>query len=120
MHYNYIDLLKICSIGLVCLSPENTTPVVPGKILGYMAAGLPIAAFLQSSSDGHIIIKSAQCGFSASSDDKDACVELMEHLLSLKDSFPKFGYNGKNYAKKHFSKQICISKLESILEEIIP
>ena len=115
----YIDLLKICSIGLVCLSSENTTPVVPGKILGYMAAGLPIAAFLQSSSDGHFFIKSAQCGFSANSSDKDACVELMKNLLSLKNSFPKFRQNGKEYAKKHFSKQICISKLESILEEII-
>ena len=116
----YIDLLKICSIGLVCLSPENTTPVVPGKILGYMAAGLPIAAFLQSSSDGHFFIKSAQCGFSANSSDEDACVELMKNLLSQKYSFPQFRQNGKKYAKKHFSKQICISKLESILEEIIP
>jgi len=115
----YIDLLKICSIGLVCLSAENSTPVVPGKILGYMAAGLPIAAFLQSSSDGHIILKSAQCGFSANSSEKDACVELMKNLLSMKDSFSKFGQNGKNYAKEHFSKQICVSKLESILEEII-
>ena len=115
----YIDLLKICSIGLVCLSPENTTPVIPGKILGYMAVGLPIAAFLQTSSDGHIIIKNAKCGFSACSSDKDACVEIMKNLLSMKDSFSKFGQNGKNYAKAHFSKQICISELESILEETI-
>ena len=31
---NYPDLLSACSIGLVCLSPQNQTPVVPGKILG--------------------------------------------------------------------------------------
>ena len=55
-HEAYPELLSICSIGLVCLSPENNTPVVPGKILGYMAAGLPIAAFLQSSCDGHDIV----------------------------------------------------------------
>ena len=55
----YPDLLKICSLGLVCLSPQNQTPVVPGKILGYMAAGLPVVAFLQSQSDGHAIVQSA-------------------------------------------------------------
>ena len=53
----YPDLLKICSLGLVCLSPQNQTPVVPGKILGYMAAGLPVVAFLQSQSDGHSIVQ---------------------------------------------------------------
>ncbi len=112
----YSDLLQICCIGLVCLSPLNKTPVVPGKILGYMAAGLPVAAFLQSSSDGHGIIKSAKCGFSADSADKDACVQSMCTLLSQRDSFAKLGQNGKRYVTKHFSKEVCVSQLESMLE----
>jgi hypothetical protein len=29
---------------------------VPGKILGHMAAGLPVAAFLHTASDGHDLI----------------------------------------------------------------
>ncbi|HIB16107.1 MAG TPA: glycosyltransferase, partial [Candidatus Lambdaproteobacteria bacterium] len=113
----YPDLLQICSIGLVCLNPLNKTPVVPGKILGYMAAGLPVAAFLQSSSDGHGVIKSAQCGFSADSADKDACVQSMCTLLSQRDSFAKLGQNGKSYATEHFSKEVCVSQLESMLED---
>jgi len=113
----YHELLSICSIGLVCLSPLNKTPVVPGKILGYMAAGLPIAAFLQNSSDGHKIIKSAQCGFSSDSADKDTCVQLMKNLVSQRDSFVKLGQSGKRYAIKNFSKEVCVSQLESILEK---
>ena len=118
-HEAYPELLGICSIGLVCLSPLNNTPVVPGKILGYMAAGLPIAAFLQNSSDGHSIIKSAQCGVSADSADKDACVKSMKNLLSQRNSFAKLGNNGKSYAAKHFSKEVCISQLESMLEKTV-
>ena len=98
----YPDLLRICSIGLVCLSPQNQTPVVPGKILGYMAAGLPVAAFLQSSSDGHGVVKSAQCGFSADSADKDACVQAMQGLMSHSDAFAELGQKGKCYATEHF------------------
>ena len=111
----YNDLLRICSIGLVCLSPQNKTPVVPGKILGYMAAGLPIAAFLHSSSDGHGVIKAAQCGFSADSANKDACIQSMRDLMSHTDSFKGLGEKGKCYAAKHFSKELCVSKLELML-----
>ncbi|HIO11144.1 MAG TPA: glycosyltransferase WbuB [Deltaproteobacteria bacterium] len=111
----YPDLLRICSIGLVCLSPQNQTPVVPGKILGYMAAGLPVAAFLQSSSDGHGVVKSAQCGFSADSADKDACVQAMQGLMSHSDAFAELGQKGKCYATEHFSKEVCVSQLESML-----
>ena len=114
----YPDLLRICSIGLVCLNPQNQTPVVPGKILGYMAAGLPVAGFLQSSSDGHGVIQSAQCGFSADSNDKNACVQAMRGLMLLSDSFAELGQNGKNYATENFSKEVCVSKLESMLIEV--
>lgn len=118
-HEVYPDLLRICSIGLVCLSPLNKTPVVPGKMLGYMAVGLPIAAFLQASSDGHGIIKSAQCGYSVDSADKDACVQSMRDLFHKKDSFAKLGNNGKSYAIKHFSKEACVTQLESMLENSV-
>ncbi|HSW38678.1 MAG TPA: glycosyltransferase family 4 protein, partial [Acidobacteriota bacterium] len=37
----YGKLLKEVDCGLVCLTSKNKTPVVPGKILGYMAAGIP-------------------------------------------------------------------------------
>ena len=60
---DYSDLLKICNLGLVCLSPKNKTPVIPGKILGYMAAGIPVAAFLHQSSDGHAVIHDSECTF---------------------------------------------------------
>ena len=112
----YPDLLRICSIGLVCLSPLNQTPVVPGKILGYMASGLPVAAFLQSSSDGHSIIKAAQCGFSVDSGDKDACVQAMRGLMSHSDAFAELGQKGKSYATEHFSKEVCVSQLETMLQ----
>jgi len=113
----YPDLLRICSIGMVCLSPQNATPVVPGKILGYMAAGLPVAAFLQSVSDGHGIIRDAQCGASADSVDLEACVLAMQGLMRQSASFSDIGEAGKQYASEHFSKEVCVSQLEFMLRE---
>ena len=111
----YPDLLKICSLGLVCLSPQNQTPVVPGKILGYMAAGLPVVAFLQSQSDGHAIVQAAQCGVTADSADLDACVGAFQAMLKQAVTFEAIGAAGKHYAIKNFSKEACVTEMERML-----
>lgn len=111
----YPDLLKICSIGLVCLSPKNKTPVVPGKILGHMAAGLPVAAFLHSASDGHQLINDAECGVSANSEDLSVCVQALINIISNSEQLIEIGQRGKAYATKNFSKQKCVEQLETML-----
>ena len=111
----YPDLLNACSIGLVCLSPQNQTPVVPGKILGHMAAGLPVAAFLHTQSDAHELIAQAQCGVSENSADVQACVQVMKSLLANEAAFGELGQRGREYAIKHFSKDVCVTELETML-----
>lgn len=112
---DYPFLLKTCSIGLVCLSPENKTPVVPGKILGHMATGLPIAAFLHTASDGHKLIADAGCGFSAESNDLNACVGVVRRLMDNCAQFKEIGKLGQAYALRHFSKEVCVSALEEMI-----
>lgn len=112
----YPDLLNACSIGLVCLSPHNQTPVVPGKILGHMAAGLPVAAFLHTASDAHQLILDAKCGVSANSADVQECVSVLKDLLSREAEFGRIGSAGKQYATQHFSKEVCVSQLEAMLD----
>lgn len=111
----YPDLLKVCSIGLVCLSPQNKTPVVPGKILGHMASGLPVVAFLHTVSDGHAMIADARCGVSANSADWDHCAEVFRALIQRSDEFESIGLAGKQYATEHFSKEVCVSQLEAMI-----
>ena len=111
----YPDLLHASSIGLVCLSPQNKTPVVPGKILGHMASGLPVAAFVHTASDAHSLIQDAKCGVSANSGDLEGCVTAMRDLLAKASEFNKIGQQGKNYAVKHFSKEVCVTQLVRLI-----
>ena len=39
-------------------------------------------------------------------------------LMLLSDSFVKMGQNGKIYATENFSKEVCVSKLESMLRKV--
>ena len=112
---DYQGLLAEVDVGLVCLSKKNKTPVVPGKILGYMAAGVPVLAFLNKESDGHQIIREAKCGYSEISDDPPKAAELMLKMYQERTILKEFGVNGCNYAGKHFSKTVCVNKLEVLL-----
>lgn len=111
----YPDLLAISSIGLVCLSPQNKTPVVPGKILGHMAAGIPVVAFLHTASDGHQLVKDASCGISVFSNDWNACASTLRNFMSDSEQFTEIGLRGKSYAIEHFSKEKCVEQLERML-----
>lgn len=111
----YGDLLKACDVGLVSLSSKNKTPVVPGKILGYMAAGLPVVAFLNKESDGHDIIKNAGCGYSVVSDDLSQIVAVITTAYENKHHCESLGSAGLCYAKNNFSKESCVSEIEVLM-----
>ncbi len=110
---DYASLLKACDIGLVSLSAKNKTPVVPGKILGYMAAGLPVVAFLNKESDGHSIIRESGCGYSIVSDDVSNIASVIMKAYELRDQRQALGAAGFEYVKKHFSKEACVTELIS-------
>lgn len=113
----YGKLLKEVDCGLVCLTSKNKTPVVPGKILGYMAAGIPVLAFLNRESDGHAIISDAACGYSDISDDPRRAAQLILKMYKEREGMKEMGMNGYRYAVQHFSKQVCVDKLERLLRK---
>jgi colanic acid biosynthesis glycosyl transferase WcaI len=109
----YRQIVKQCSFGIVSLSPDNKTPVVPGKILGYMEAAIPIVGFLHKESDGHQIIQSAQCGVSAISSDLTMCIEYLNKFMKSADNFSKIGNKGYEYAKNNYAKEKILNHLET-------
>ena len=114
--YDYPALAKEVDIGLVSLSPKNKTPVMPGKIQGFMAASLPIVAFLHNESDGHSIIKEAQCGYSVVPDNPKDAANLIRRVYSERNNLKRLGENGYRYALQHFSKETCLGKLEQLIQ----
>jgi glycosyltransferase involved in cell wall biosynthesis len=107
----YPILVKDCDIGLVSLTSKNKTPVVPSKILGYMAAGIPILAFLNKESDGHKIIRDARCGYSCIWGNLEEAENLLRKMYKEKDKLLTLGINGYRYVKTHFNKDKIIDEL---------
>jgi len=113
----YPDLVKNVDAGIVCLSSLNKTPVVPAKILGYMAASIPVVAILQESSDGHKLIMESKCGYSIFSNGSvEDIADLFIKLYNERSILKEYGENGLRYVSKHFTKDVCVDNMIRLLE----
>ena len=111
----YPLLVKEVNVGLLSLGGDNKTAAVPGKLLSYMAASLPVVAFLNKESEGHRIINDAQCGYAIIPDDVERAAHLICDVFKNRGQLDELGRNGYDYVTKHFSKQACINALERLI-----
>lgn len=112
---DYVSLVKEADVGITCLSIKSRTPVIPGKILGFMASSVPIVAFLNKESDAHRLIQESGCGYSMLSTDENMAAVLIRKVYNEKNRLAEYGRNGYNYAMAHFSKELGIDKLASMI-----
>ncbi|MEK7479079.1 MAG: glycosyltransferase family 4 protein [Patescibacteria group bacterium] len=111
----YRDLLKEMDVGLITLTAKNTTPAVPAKLMGYLAAGLPVLGFLHKESEAHKIIREAGCGETAPYDDEDACLNIILQMYDNRENLKVMGSNGLEYARKFLSIEAVIRQWEKII-----
>ncbi|MHB1180144.1 MAG: hypothetical protein ACYCZO_17670, partial [Daejeonella sp.] len=114
---DYSELLKEVDVGLISLSPKVKTPVIPGKILGYMSASIPVLAIINKESDGHKMIEEARCGYSMISEASSEEVgQLFLKCFNEQDKLKQMGANGHEYVLSNFTKDICIDNLIKLLQ----
>jgi glycosyltransferase involved in cell wall biosynthesis len=109
-------LLRVADVGFLTLSPKMKTPVVPGKLLSFMSAALPVLAIVNAESDARTIIADAQCGYSCLSDDATTAASLVRRLYFERAQARALGCRGHAYAKRHFEKARIVSRLEALLQ----
>jgi glycosyltransferase involved in cell wall biosynthesis len=111
----YPELVDLCDVGLVTLKRSMTTPVVPSKILGYMAAGKPVIGSLNKESEAIDIINAAGCGWAQEiknpGDMRDAILKLYRDPKLR----AKLGSNGRNYVSNHFLLEKSLAQYEKLI-----
>ena len=76
-------LLAQCHVGLIALDPRHTTHNIPGKLLTYLHAGLPVLARINVGNDLEGLIHSEGIGHVVAGDD---ALQLRNYAQSLADS----------------------------------
>ncbi len=113
----YPALVKDCDACVLTLTSDNTTPAVPAKLTGYMAAGMPIAAFVHEKSAAGKMVEAARCGVTALSNNEKAVTQALENLYRSRNEWGAYGANAARYATEHFSKDVAIGKFEEIIKK---
>ena len=87
---------------------------IPAKISSCMASSKPILAVMRG--EGADAVRSARCGFVSNPSDVNALANNMIKIASMnKDDIASLGANGFDYYREHFSRAVCLDKIEKAL-----
>jgi glycosyltransferase involved in cell wall biosynthesis len=95
------DLLLQCDIGLLLLDPRLKTHNIPGKLISYMRAGLPILARVNSGNDLSALINEHQIG-KVSEGDPKVFLSYAKDLVNDESLRHFFGRNSKDKVEDLF------------------
>ena len=114
----YPKVLAASDISLINLHPELRTPVVPSKLLSIMAAARPVVASIPVESDARRIVAEAGCGICVDAGDGEALAGAIQKLESDRALAREMGQRGRAFVERNFSREECVSQVETILEKI--
>ena len=104
-------MLQEFDVGLISLSKKLTTHNFPGKMLGYMHAGMPIIASVNPGNDLQEVISKAQAGFVCENGLDDKLYALVKQLAMNAPLRKRMGDN----ARKLLNKKFCVQKAADII-----
>ncbi|MBW1992778.1 MAG: sugar transferase, partial [Deltaproteobacteria bacterium] len=111
----YWSLLNEADAGLLTLSPKVKTPVVPSKLLGYLAAGKPYIAAVNPESDAAAITRASGAGLYVPAGNAEAFSHAVLKLYRDKELAREMGLRGREFARVHFSHETWLDRYEALL-----
>lgn len=115
----YPSVVGASDIGLVPLTQQIRTPVVPGKLLDFMAGARPVIATADLKGDTAKIIDQAKCGYALAPGDARGVAQAVLRLYGDRSLARQLGSNGRAYAEDHFSLGICAARYEELFKRIV-
>src|SRR5581483_4414525 len=109
------EILGSVDAGLVTLRASMNTPVVPNKLLSFLAAGLPVVTALNDISDGRRIVEESGAGMNVPAGDSAALSDALRALASDPDLAAACGRQGRDYGLSHFSVQRAAAEYARLL-----
>jgi glycosyltransferase involved in cell wall biosynthesis len=96
-------VLARCHVGLIALHPGHATHNIPGKLLTYLHARLPVLARVNANNDLVGFLEQEQAGLVVPGDQPDLLVAHVEQLLDEPGLRADMGARGAALAERLFS-----------------
>lgn len=104
-------VLAQCHVGLIALDPRHTTHNVPGKLLTYLHAGLPVLARINPGNDLEALIRDEGIGFVVAGDRQDELQRHAEALLGAAALRAEMRGKGRVLAERVFSPGTAVGQV---------
>ena len=96
-------LLTHCHAGIIALHPAHGTHNIPGKLLTYLQAGLPVLARVNPGNDLHDLVRAEGVGLSVAGDSLEALVDAVVSLADDPAAGREMGRRGRELSDRLFS-----------------
>jgi colanic acid biosynthesis glycosyl transferase WcaI len=114
----YEMLVAAADCCLATLQPAVTTPVVPSKIAGFMAAGRPVIAALPSG-DARRLVEESGGGICVGTGDAPALAASILRLARDPAARRAMGEAGRRYVAAHFSRNAATERYVGLVRDLI-
>lgn len=104
-------LLAQCDVGLVALDIRHTTHNIPGKLLSYLHAGLPVLARINPGNDLEDMVRDEGIGFVATSEGGGGLEAFAVRLLDDADLRLRMGERGRALVARAFSPAVAVDQV---------
>lgn len=115
----YPAVVQSADACVVTLKNTVRTPAVPSKLLGIMAAGKPVLMSALESGDAPGIVREAGCGIVIPPGEPEEFARAVRFLYEHPETAASMAERSRQHAERKFSRQICVRRLEDVLESVI-
>lgn len=118
-HAQEVPLIQSkADVLVLSLKPGASKLALPSKLIAYMLSSRPVLAIVDHESDVSKAVLSSKCGWVANANESGDVREVFKEIFntSRKDMASK-GRNGKNFALRNYTRDINLSKIQSIILE---
>jgi colanic acid biosynthesis glycosyl transferase WcaI len=111
------DMFATADVGLITLLENAGKTSVPSKILGYLAAERPVIASVSNDSGTAELINEGRCGIIAGCQNARSIAEAIIFAYDNSGEMGKIGKRGRQHIQNKYSKKVCASQYESLLQQ---
>jgi len=114
----YPQVVAASDACLATLQKNLLCPVVPSKILGYMAAGRPVIGGLPLEGDAPYVIQNAKCGICVEPGNPKKLAQAILEMYKNKEKCKEWGNNGRKFILEHHDREKCVMQYENLFQNL--
>lgn len=111
----YAESVTACNVALISLHKSLEGMAVPSKIMGIMAAGIPILAMVPKESEIAYIINESKCGIYVEPDNINLAWDAILRLKQDEELRVEMGKNGRKAFENNYTTKIIAEHYKKLI-----